>query len=483
MTGCAPLTPPPGSQSNLSYSPSGDAEPAWVQPPPSRARPQPPQRLHLREEFPEKVTRVRSASAAEPERQNGTLTREAVLGAVRAVSGSMGHIAHSLPTLANEPRGLGGRSNGVFSRFILYGSGQLPWLHGALGDVTTLAGAASELDDPGMELAILRLTGPRLQAAMSGATLLAAWLDFLHLADAVLRKCPAYGSERLWVDMERVQNLLAPFMAALASQEPERVQAAAVAMPELMGQLTREFQAIRDKARVASERAGQAMAAEQLVELLTLGSAMKRFLPRLPPSAPALSGTGLVMSASGVMMGSQLIVTVEWVETMRRLVQAGVLSASAVSAAVRLHAGQVMMAQANQELPRGVRDALGDGPEVRAMHETGKAGAGMAERPRHHVLPEEFREFFEKRGFTGPLSIDQFCVELEVARHQAIHGGGHWRLGRLWPGEWNQMIMKALRKAEARVGRMLTPGEILKIVAEYMEEYRIPMNFTPGRRR
>ena len=38
------------------------------------------------------------------------------------------------------------------------------------------------------------------------------------------------------------------------------------------------------------------------------------------------------------------------------LVQAGVLSASAVSAAVRIHAGQVMMAQANQALPQGVRD-------------------------------------------------------------------------------------------------------------------------------
>ncbi len=30
---------------------------------------------------------------------------------------------------------------------------------------------------------------------------------------------------------------------------------------------------------------------------------------------------------------------------------------------------------------------------------------------------------------------------------------------------------------------MLTPTEILKVVAEYMKEYDIPMNFTPWRGR
>jgi hypothetical protein len=189
------------------------------------------------------------------------------------------------------------------------------------------------------------------------------------------------------------------------------------------------------------------------------------------------------MGSNGVMMGSRIIVNAEWVEMMRRLVQAGVLSVPAVSAAVRIHAGQVLMSQAHQGLPQGVLDALGDGPEVRAMHETGKAGAGMAERPQHHALPDEFREWFEKRGFTGAMSIDQFCVELEVAHHQAIHGGGNWRLGRLWPDEWNQLIMRALSTAEREAGRMLTRNEILDIVADAMRRNGIPMNFIPGRRR
>jgi hypothetical protein len=45
------------------------------------------------------------------------------------------------------------------------------------------------------------------------------------------------------------------------------------------------------------------------------------------------------------------------------------------------------------------------------------------------------------------------------------------------------MIMEALREAETTAGRMLTRNEILNIVAERMQEYRIPMNFVTGRRR
>jgi hypothetical protein len=58
-------------------------------------------------------------------------------------------------------------------------------------------------------------------------------------------------------------------------------------------------------------------------------------------------------------------------------------------------------------------------------------------------------------------------------------GGGNWRLGRTWPKEWNQMIMKALRDAELRTGETLTRNEILDLVAVEMRRYNFPMNFTP----
>jgi hypothetical protein len=31
----------------------------------------------------------------------------------------------------------------------------------------------------------------------------------------------------------------------------------------------------------------------------------------------------------------------------------------------------------------------------------------MAEAPKHHVLPDEYRAWFEKRGFTGDMDIDE----------------------------------------------------------------------------
>lgn len=77
------------------------------------------------------------------------------------------------------------------------------------------------------------------------------------------------------------------------------------------------------------------------------------------------------------------------------------------------------------------------------------------------------------------MDIDQFCVQMDEADHQAIHGGGNWRQGRKWPGEWNQMIMDALQKAETRAGRMLTQSEILETVAYHMKRYNLPMDFTP----
>ncbi|MCP3143858.1 DUF2380 domain-containing protein [Pyxidicoccus xibeiensis] len=414
--------------------------------------------------------------------------RDAVLEAVDDVKGSTDNITSALSKLASRPpTSLGGRGlsgfNGAFSRYLDFGSQQLHWLRGTLRSTTEWVVATEEVGDADMELGILRMTGPRLQSAMFGSMLLAAWLDFLTLSDVVLRECPAYGVETLLVDLKRVQQRIAPVMAALASGDPEQVEDAALAMPGLMGQLTREFDSISHGARTAMENAGRTLAVAQWVEMLTMMSALKMSLPRFPPAAPATVGVSLAMGSGGVTSGSQVVVSAEWVEMIRRLVQAGVISIPAVGSAVRIHGGQVMMAQASGDLPEGLREALGDSPEVRGMHETGKAGAGMSEHPKHHVLPQENREWFEQRGLKGDMDIDNFCVRLEQARHEAIHGGGNWKLGRTWPGEWNRMIMRLLGKAERETGRMLTRNEILNIVAENMKLYDIPMKFTKGRSR
>ncbi|WP_395849578.1 hypothetical protein [Cystobacter fuscus] len=48
------------------------------------------------------------------------------------------------------------------------------WIDAELAAATRLTNTASEVEDPDMLLALLRLAGPRLEAAMMGALLLAA---------------------------------------------------------------------------------------------------------------------------------------------------------------------------------------------------------------------------------------------------------------------------------------------------------------------
>ncbi|MCE9669820.1 TIGR02269 family lipoprotein [Myxococcus stipitatus] len=432
------------------------------------------------------VTVAGPGAAATGGRRPGTQeARQAFLDSLDEVRDSLKESEAVFSKLAERAPVFSGRalSAGAFTRYLDHGTNEVAWIRGALGSATMLAGSASEVEDSEMELALLRMAGPRLQSAMFGALLFATWVDFLQLSDVLLRECPMCGDEKLFLDLHRVQGLMEPSLADLASRDPERVEAAALAMPELMGKLTHEFNAMRADARAAMEQGGKVMVAVQVLEMLAMISTLKLGPPRLPPAAPATLGMGLVMRSGGVMVGSQLVVSAEWVEMMRRLVQAGVLSVPVVSAAVRIHGGQVMMAQAHQDLPEGVREALGDSPEVRGMRVTGKVGAGMSEAPKHHVLPQEQREWFEQRGFKGDMDIDQFCVRLEQSLHEAIHGGGNWRLGRTWPGEWNRMIMEALREAELEAGRLLTRNEVLKEVGKRMRDYRIPMNFVTGRRR
>ncbi|HEX8436846.1 DUF2380 domain-containing protein [Archangium sp.] len=412
-------------------------------------------------------------------RQESLAVQLAFRGALRELSGYTRRISGELSRLKASGRGLSGKHANVFVRFIDFGAERMRWMDTHLATATRLTNAASEVDDPDMQLALLRMAGPRLEAAMLGSLLLAAWLDCLHLVDALLDQS-LYSVERMARDLMDWQETLEPRLEALSSLEPGQVEATAQDIPALVGHLSDALAAI-----VSSVREGVELTAKVLVLrdlLLSLPLALEApLLASEAPSAPALLGVGLTVGGGGVMMGTRLVVSAEWVEMMRQLVRAGVLSLPAVSAAVWIHAGGMMLAQAHGDLPQGVREALGDSPEVRAMRVTGKAGAGMARPPRHHVMPKEFREWFERRGFTGEMDINEFCVELEEAHHQAIHGGGNWKLGRTWPGEWNRMIMEVLGRAESRLGRMLTRNEVLKIVAERMKTYYTPMNFIPWR--
>ncbi|WP_375768885.1 TIGR02269 family lipoprotein [Archangium gephyra] len=469
-TGCTSWAPSRGQRMNLRYTPHAAAALTMA----STPEPEEPQRLHHRRDSRDAVPEVDTGHAEETAWERTLAFR----GALDDVSGSYRRLSGELSRLGQSHGGIAGKAAGLFVPDIEYGQSQLRWLDAELAAATRLATAASQVEDADMQLALLRLAGPRLEAAMLGSLMLAAWVDFLNLLDVAFKH--GYRAvETLLMDMDRWRKRVEPAMRALASREPGQVEAAAEDMPALMGYLSGEFNTTAERLHTGLKNAERMMLLAQLVEMVTMVSAMRFSLPPMRPSAPATLGVGMVVGGDGVMVGTRLVVSAEWVEMMRRLVRAGILSLPTVSAAVRIQAGQVMMAGAHGELPRGVREALGDGPEVRGMRVTDKAGAGMAEPPRHHVLPKEFREWFEKRGFTSEMDIDQFCVRLERAHHEAIHGGGDWKLGRTWPGEWNRMIMKALQDAESRLGRLLKRNEVLEIVAERMKAYYIPMSFIP----
>lgn len=127
-----------------------------------------------------------------------------------------------------------------------------------------------------------------------------------------------------------------------------------------------------------------------------------------------------------------------------------------------------------------IKKLLGEGPEVDFVYHTSRYRLGMNAKPKHHVFPQEYRPWFEEHGFLkgSELDIDNFTVHLDDALHQAIHGGGNWRLGRTSPDEYNIRVMTALLDAEDLLnGRLLTTTEIQEIVFDQMRYFDIPKDF------
>jgi hypothetical protein len=82
-------------------------------------------------------------------------------------------------------------------------------------------------------------------------------------------------------------------------------------------------------------------------------------------------------------------------------------------------------------------------PDVRITNTT---GAGAARPPRHHLLTQEYRDWFRQRG----VEIDRYTVELTEGEHTALHTMG-----------WNDYIRRFVER-EADLGRRYSPREILE---------------------
>ncbi|HYO64447.1 MAG TPA: hypothetical protein VEU33_00075 [Archangium sp.] len=252
---CVSLGPPPGRRMSLHYTPHGATGPtvagglgeepplARDSPPPSPPEPESPERLHRRRGTRQAVTAASPGASDATVWQSALATHLASLRALHEVSGSTRRISSELSRLKASYLGIARAGNGIFVRYVDYGEAQLRWIDAQLSAATELAAEASQVEEPDMQLALLRLAGPRLEAAMMGSMLLAVWVDFLNLTDAALSR-RLNSVEALFMRLDGWQNMLEPAMTALASLEPEQVEAAARDMPALVGHLTRELAAL-----------------------------------------------------------------------------------------------------------------------------------------------------------------------------------------------------------------------------------------------
>ena len=356
---------------------------------------------------------------------------------------------------------------------------QLGWMLDALSASARMIELTHETEHD-ISVALLQQAGVRISSAMLGFSELRPFLYFVQAAIGIRYNAPLMDPGVLARPVESVRERIAPDLASFAKLETENLEAVAASSAATTQALFGELESYVELftpfgARVFSKLPWQAEALLILVSALleipgggTVAEEGGFTLPIRGGMMPAFAGGGSASMAA-------IAISAEQVTTLRRLVAIGAISTATVSAAFGTSLAVGL------DVPAALTDLIGEGPEAGSIHVTGKTGAGMARQPRHHVMPQEERPWFEDRGMKGDLDIDQFTVDIDEGTHRAIHGGGNWRLGRTWPGEWNTMIMRELEAAEAAAGRMLRPNEILDVVARQMRLYKIPFNFVPYR--
>jgi hypothetical protein len=421
---------------------------------------------------------VLAAESARRGRASGALDRAAVRTLIRDATAGAQELAGILQQLAGNRNGL--RNHPVTERFLEQTVDRLTWVVDTASagisyvELAMSAGGQSRI-------ALLGMAATRAQAALVGLAILRSWCAFLQLHDRIAM-LPLLQLEYRYRVLDREQRGVHAVLAQLAGLDPDEIATASAAVPGRVAALATAFDEVIAAVEEAEEIQRWALRIQLAAEVLTFAAGLRgMFAMRGPPSAMAFPMPVIAGSGGGAATMGQVVVSAEWIAAIRHLIEIGAISAAGAAEALRVRGFTSAMAQAT-DLPKEVKDLLGEGPTTDAMKVTNTTGAGAARPPRHHVLPKEHRKFFEERGFKGDLDIDNFTVELETAEHQAQHGGGNWVEGRKWDGEWNQMVMERLREAEKPLGRRLTVAEIMEQIERLMKLRNIPIRFVPYRR-
>jgi hypothetical protein len=421
---------------------------------------------------------VLAAESARRGRSSAALDRDAVRTLIRDATASAQELAGILQQLAGNRDGL--RNHSATERFLESAVDRLTWVvDTASAGISYMELATSTGGQAGT--ALLGMAATRAQAALVGLSLLRPWCAFLQLHDRVAM-LPLSQLEYRFRVLDREQRGIHAVLAQLGPLDPDEIVTASAEVPGRVAALATAFDEVITEVERAEETQRWVLRIQLAAEVLTFAAGLRvMFAMRGPPSAmsfpmPAIAGAG-----GGAATLGQVVVSAEWIAAIRHLVEIGAISAVSAAEALRVRGFTSAMAQAT-DLPQPVKDLLGEGPTTDAMKVTNTTGAGAARAPRHHVLPKEHRKFFEERGFTGDLDIDNFTVELETAHHQAQHGGGNWQMGRReWPGEWNRFVMDTLGELESQLGRRMTVAEIMRRIERLMKQREIPVRFAPYR--
>jgi hypothetical protein len=410
-------------------------------------------------------------------RRSGALDRDAVRTLIRDASAGVTQLGGILKPLANSRAGLG--KHPLTAALVERAVDRLAWIVDALGAAVNYMNLASSTGDQDGR-ALLGMAGTRAHAAQTGIEMLRPWCAFLQLHDHIL-VLPTLSFEHRCEVLLRQEQGVNELLAQLTLFDPDEAAAAHATVPSRTASLAAAFDEAVVDAEAAVELARRVMYVQAAIDLATFAASLRSmFAMRGPPSAMSFPMPLMVGAGGGAAAMGQIVVSAEWIAAIKHLIEIGAITAAGAAELLRAQGFTHAMAQVS-DLPPEVKDMLGEGPTTDGMKVTNASGAGVSRPPRHHVLPKEERKFFEERGFTGDLDIDNFCVELQAAEHQALHGGGDWKLGRTWVGEWNRLVMARLRDLEALLNRKLKLAEVMGEVQKLMKERDLPINFVPYR--
>lgn len=263
----------------------------------------------------------------------------------------------------------------------------------------------------------------------------------MQLADVVLHQAPFYSVERLFVKLDTVSQQVSKPFTDLASLDSEKVQTAVVSLPTLLEKLVAEHSSIVAEVETAAKNHKKVMQAVAIVELITMLASLRIALPPRTPGPPLVSvGVVTASTGTGALVGSQLVISVEWVEMIRRLVAAGVIAAPVAAAGAQ--AGIMMMAAGSSGVP-GVPTAAnvvsgGTAPLIPGKSALGQYGidryGSYANRPNDKFAGHELLQnlWLEIKGFgrrlVGPASRDNPAIALTQAEHAEV-GRQQYKLG------------------------------------------------------